>query len=55
MNHIDDAERYRELHDALDELAAAFIGDTEKRLSKATVMELMQWSFNRVKKAEVQS
>ena len=38
-------ERHELLHKMFDELAADFIAQTGKRLSKSTCMELLQWSF----------
>jgi len=37
-------EQHLKLHNALDELAADFIGGTGGMLSKTTILELMVWS-----------
>ena len=36
---------HEELHRALDELIADFIGHTGRLPSKATIMELISWSY----------
>ena len=38
-------ERHKELHKALDELVADFIGHTKLLPSGATVMQLMSWAY----------
>ena len=38
-------ERHAELHKALDELVADFIGHTGRLPSKTTVMEFMEWAY----------
>src|SRR5260221_8752623 len=42
--------RHALLHHALDELVADWLTHTEKRLSSATVLELMQWAHNQTLK-----
>jgi hypothetical protein len=42
--------RHAELHNALDELAADFLDHTRKLLSKTTVLELLAWSCEQMKK-----
>ena len=46
FNH---AERHKELHAALDELAADYINHTKKRLCKVTLLEFMLWSATQLK------
>lgn len=38
-------ERHEALHDSLDELVADFVTHTQKIPSKASVLELIQWSY----------
>lgn len=46
MSIEDHKARHKELHECLDELVAGFITETERRPSKATVLELMKWSYS---------
>lgn len=48
-------ERHRELQRALDELIADFIDKTGKLPSRATVMELMEWSHQQTIKPDTES
>jgi hypothetical protein len=45
------AEHYLALHQALDELMAAWAIDTHGLFSEHTITELMQWSYKRLSKA----
>jgi len=45
MSEQDHKERHVKLHQGFDELLADFIGHTEGLPSKATVMELLEWSY----------
>lgn len=45
---FDHAERHKELHAALDELAADYINHTEKRPSKVALLEFMLWSASQM-------
>ena len=45
-------EKHKELHKALDELAADYMSETEKLPSETTVMELMQWSHEQTQNAK---
>jgi len=38
--------RHKELHNYFDELVADFITETGKLPSKATILELMEWSYS---------
>jgi len=38
-------ERHRQLHKALDELAADFMDCTKRLVNETSVLELMQWSY----------
>ena len=42
-------KRHKELHLALDELAADFIFHTDKLPSDTTLMEFMRWAFEQTK------
>lgn len=44
MTRNEHIERHKELHKALDELLADFIGHTGKLPSQTTILELLQWS-----------
>lgn len=48
ITHEQHIERHRELHRALDELVADFIGHTGALPSRATVMEFLQWSASQM-------
>lgn len=37
---------HQQLHGALDELAADFVNHTASRLSRATVLDLIEWSYS---------
>jgi len=50
LNEEEHKERHKELHKYLDELVADFIQNTGAILSKTTVIELMDWSFEQTKK-----
>lgn len=45
MNEQEHRERHIELHKSLDELLADFISHTEVLSSKATISELVEWSY----------
>ena len=45
-------EKHKELHEALDELAADFMSETRRLASGTTVMELMEWSCDQTKNAK---
>lgn len=49
MTDAEHKQRHLELHDMLDELIADFIEHTDKRPSKTTLSEFMQWSFEQTK------
>jgi len=49
MNNKDHKEVHHELHEALDELAADYMEHTGKLLSKTSVVELLEWSFEQTK------
>jgi hypothetical protein len=38
-------KRHQQLHKALDELVADYIGETEALPSKTTILELINWSY----------
>ena len=38
-------KRHKELHKALDELAADYIMQTQKTMSETTVLEFMHWAY----------
>jgi len=46
-------QRHKELHRALDELAADFITHTGKLPSQSTIIELMQWSHKQTTDPDV--
>lgn len=45
MDYKEHKARHQLLHKELDELVADFITHTNSRPSKATVMELIEWSY----------
>lgn len=50
MNKAEHLQRHTELHEALDELVADMITETETmRPSNTTVMELMEWSASQIR------
>lgn len=42
-------ERHKRLHLALDELTADFCSNTNRPPSKATIMDLIEWSYQQTK------
>ena len=49
MTKEDHKQRHIELHNRLDELLADYIGHTGNLLSKTTLLEIMDWSFQQTK------
>ena len=49
MTKKEHIKKHKELHASLDELLADFITHTEKFPSQATIMELIDWSFEQTK------
>jgi len=45
MNRKEHQQLHRELHQHLDMLVADWIAETKSLPSKATVLELLQWSY----------
>lgn len=52
MQSAERAAKYKELHQKLDELVAAYLDDTGRRPTSASVMELLEWSAQRVMDTE---
>jgi len=46
MKKSEHLERHRKLHRGLDELAADWITKTNGMLSQATILDLINWSFD---------
>lgn len=55
QNEAEHIERHKMLHGYLDELLADFMQKTGKFLSKASCMELMQWSYKQTKKPDTEN
>jgi hypothetical protein len=50
VNYEEHKARHVKLHTMLDELLADFIGQTGKRPSTATCLELLQWSHEQTER-----
>lgn len=48
MDKIDHIKRHKELHQSLDELVADMITHTTIRPSKASIFELLMWSWGQI-------
>lgn len=55
LTEAEHRERHLQLQRALDELIADFIDKTGKMPSGATVMELMEWSYQQTLKPDTES
>lgn len=54
MTYEEHLERHTELYKALDELVADWIAQTDGRPSKATVLDLIRWSYSQTKSPTVE-
>ena len=52
MQSAERVAKYNELHRKLDEVVAAYLDDTGRRPSSASIMELLEWSAQRAMDAE---